>query len=217
MTTDLLPARRPVDDAAVTRCALAAGAGLPGAVEEFVRATHRDVWRFLAYLTDAQSADDLTQETYLRVWTALPRFTGAASARTWLMSIARRVAVDRYRAAASRPRTVDHPDWEGALDRGQDVGVPGFDEGVALVDLCRALRPERREAFALTQLAGLEYGEAARVIGCPVGTVRSRVARARGDLVVLLRAADEQPGEEGPVAVERERAGRGAGAGVRAA
>nr|WP_249068706.1 sigma factor-like helix-turn-helix DNA-binding protein [Modestobacter muralis] len=49
--------------------------------------------------------------------------------------------------------------------------------------------PERREAFVLTQLIGLPYAEAAEVVGCPIGTIRSRVARARADLVEALRAA----------------------------
>jgi RNA polymerase sigma-70 factor (ECF subfamily) len=52
------------------------------------------------------------------------------------------------------------------------------------------LDPERREAFVLTQLIGLPYAEAAEVVGCPIGTIRSRVARARADLVEALVAAD---------------------------
>ena len=57
----------------------------------------------------------------------------------------------------------------------------------ATVDLLRRLDPDRREAFALTQLVGLSYEEAATIVGCPIGTIRSRVARARDD----LRAATE--------------------------
>ncbi|MFS8522061.1 MAG: sigma factor-like helix-turn-helix DNA-binding protein, partial [Micromonosporaceae bacterium] len=56
-------------------------------------------------------------------------------------------------------------------------------------DLLRRLSPERRTAFLLTQVAGLSYAEAARVEGCPVGTIRSRVARARMDLIEALAAA----------------------------
>ncbi len=180
-----------MDDSEVTAHALAAGRGTPGAVEEFVRSTYRDLWRFLAYLSDVQSADDLTQETYLRAWTALPRFTGRSSARTWLLAIARRVVVDRYRAASSRPRTTEVADWADLVERRQDKGVPGFDEGVALTDLCRTLPPQRREAFVLTQVIGLDYAATAQILGCPIGTVRSRVARARDDLALLLRAAEQ--------------------------
>jgi RNA polymerase sigma-70 factor (ECF subfamily) len=54
--------------------------------------------------------------------------------------------------------------------------------------LVAALEPERREAFVLTQVVGLSYAEAAEVCACPVGTIRSRVARARADLVAALGA-----------------------------
>ncbi|MYW03011.1 sigma-70 family RNA polymerase sigma factor [Streptomyces sp. SID3343] len=174
----------------MTARALAGAAGDPDAVDDLVRGTHRDVWRFVAYLTDVQSADDLTQETYLRAWTALPRFTGASSVRTWLLSIARRTVVDRYRAASARPRTVSVEDWVEVAERRQDITLPGFDEGFVLADLCRVLDPARREAFVLTQVLDLGYAEAAGVVGCPIGTVRSRVARARDDLVTLLREAE---------------------------
>ncbi|MEU8134774.1 sigma-70 family RNA polymerase sigma factor [Streptodolium elevatio] len=181
-----------MDDDAVTSTALAAGAGTPGAVEEFVRATHRDLWRFLAYLGDPQSADDLTQETYLRALKALPGFAGQSSARTWLLSIGRRVVVDRYRAAAARPRTVDAEDWADLLERRRPANLPGFEEGIALTDLVAALDPARREAFVLTQILDLEYAETARILDCPIGTVRSRVARARTDLIAQLTRAEAQ-------------------------
>ena len=64
--------------------------------------------------------------------------------------------------------------------------------GAAVTDLLGRLEPDRREAFVLTQLLGLSYAEAAEVAGCPVGTIRSRVSRARGDLVDAL---DEQRDE----------------------
>lgn len=67
----------------------------------------------------------------------------------------------------------------------------GFDDGVALLDLLDELPAERRQAFVLTQLAGLPYEEAAEFSGCPVGTIRSRVARARATLVELLADAEE--------------------------
>ncbi|WP_331770959.1 sigma-70 family RNA polymerase sigma factor (plasmid) [Embleya sp. NBC_00888] len=184
-------------DLDLTERALAGAAGDPDAVDDFVRGTHRDVWRFVAYLTDVQSADDLTQETYLRAWTALPRFTGASSVRTWLLSIARRTVVDRYRAAAARPRTAAVEDWVEVAERRQDTSRPGFEEGLALDDLFGALHPARREAFVLTQVLDFGYAEAATIAGCPIGTVRSRVARARSDLITLLREAESVAFETG--------------------
>ena len=184
------PAAR--DDSQVTAWALAAGSGDKEAIEHFVRATRGDVRRFVTHLTaDLSGADDLTQETYLRALAGLPRFAGRSCARTWLLSIARRVVVDRYRHDAARPRLSGTDDWLDAAERAQPDGLPGFDEGVALLDLLRTLEYGRREAFVLTQVLGLPYADAAAYAGCPVGTVRSRVARARADVHALLAAADE--------------------------
>ncbi|MFI5962132.1 sigma-70 family RNA polymerase sigma factor [Streptomyces asoensis] len=178
------------DDPA-TLWALAARAGDPDAVDRFVRALRPDVVRCVTYLcADRQLADDLTQETFLRALGSLHRFEGRSSARTWLLAIARRTVVDSLRHAAARPRPADVDDWTTWAERAQPSGLPGFDDGVALLDLLDALPAERREAFVLTQLAGLPYEEAARAGGCPVGTIRSRVARARATLTGLLDEAE---------------------------
>ncbi|MEU6346811.1 sigma-70 family RNA polymerase sigma factor [Streptomyces sp. NPDC046977] len=171
----------------VTLWALAARDGDPDAVERFVRATRQDVVRFVARLSgEAHNADDLAQETYLRALTGLPRYEGRSSARTWLLSIARHVVVDRIRMAAARPRIAYARDWQAAAERRQPRNLPGFEEGIALLDLLDRLDGARREAFVLTQLLGLPYADAASAAGCPVGTVRSRVARARLDMTAQL-------------------------------
>ncbi|MFD0377959.1 sigma-70 family RNA polymerase sigma factor [Streptomyces sp. NPDC127112] len=176
---------------AVTRLALDARDGDPVKADRFVRALHRDVWRYVAYLSaDTQAADDLTQDVFLRALAALPRFEGRSSARTWLLSIARRTVVDSIRRAAARPRLSDRQDWQTAAERTQPHDLPGFEDGIALAELMAAIPTERREAFVLTQLLGLGYAEAATAIGCPVGTVRSRVARARLNLIALLTDTD---------------------------
>ena len=86
----------------VTALALAAGGGDRAALSEFIRATQAEVWRFVARLAGRQAADDLTQETYLRVLGALADFKGRSSARTWLLAIARRTVADRLRHEAAR-------------------------------------------------------------------------------------------------------------------
>lgn len=174
-------------DEAVTLLALAARDGDPHSVDRFVRATQRDVWRYVAFLSaNTQAADDLTQDTFLRALGALGRFEGRSSARTWLLAIARRTVIDSVRHAAARPRLSGRDDWQTAAELAQPRGLPGFDDGIALAELLAAIPAERREAFVLTQLLGLPYADAAAAIGCPVGTVRSRVARARGALIALL-------------------------------
>ncbi|MEU7088895.1 sigma-70 family RNA polymerase sigma factor [Streptomyces achromogenes] len=186
----MTPALPTVTDETVTAWALAAAGGDGEAVDRFVRALQRDVRRYVAYLADdAQAADDLTQETFLRALTALPRFEGRSSARVWLLSIARRAVADSLRRAACRPRQAHTEDWQSAAERAQPAGLPGFEEGVALMELLDALPGDRREAFVLTQLLGLPYAEAAEVSRCPVGTVRSRVSRARSSLAEWM--ADE--------------------------
>ena len=173
----------------LTRTAADAAAGDPLAAAALVRATQSDVWRLCAALGDRQSADDLTQETYLRAFAALHRFEGRSSLRTWLLAIARRVCADAVRSRRRRRLTLvrDAADLEllSASDAADRIG-----DGAAVSDLLARLDAERREAFVLTQVLGLPYAEAAEVVGCPVGTIRSRVARARADLVEGLAAED---------------------------
>ncbi|MFF3861451.1 sigma-70 family RNA polymerase sigma factor [Streptomyces sp. NPDC002209] len=192
----------PGSDEAVTRLALAARDGDPEKADRFVRALQRDVWRYVAFLSaDPQAADDLTQDVFLRAIPALRRFEGRSSARTWLLSIARRTVVDSIRHSAARPRLSDRDDWQTAAEQAQPCGVPGFEDGIALAELLAAVPAERREAFVLTQLLGLPYNEAAEAIGCPIGTVRSRVARARTSLIALLTDAETPAaGRECPTA-----------------
>jgi RNA polymerase sigma-70 factor (ECF subfamily) len=168
-----------VDDP--TRWLLAARDGDATAAAAFIRATQADVWRLCAHLSDRHAADDLTQETYARAWRALPAFRADASARTWLLSIARRAAADAVRAATRRRRL------DAFLPPAEPVPDPAG--GVAVTALLAELPDGQRAAFVVTQLLGLSYDEAAEVCGCPVGTIRSRVARARDALVRLVEAA----------------------------
>src|SRR5688500_2409769 len=167
------------------RLTAAAVDGDPLAAAALVRETQSDVWRLCAALGDRQTADDLTQETYLRAFASLHRFEGRSSVRTWLLSIARRVCADAVRSRRRRRLTLVREEREL-----ETLAIPPGDdpvaEGAAVTDLLARLDADRREAFVLTQLLGLPYAEAAEVAGCPVGTIRSRVARARADLVDSL-------------------------------
>jgi RNA polymerase sigma-70 factor, ECF subfamily len=165
-----------VDD--LTRLALCAAKGDRIALHGFVRASQSDVWRLCAHLGDRHRADDLTQETYLRALRALSSFRADASARTWLLAIARRTVADALRTSQRHRRL------EGVLRPKPDETGPA--ERVALRDAVARLDADRRAAFVLTQVLGLSYAEAAEVCGCPVGTIRSRLARARADLVAAL-------------------------------
>lgn len=171
----------------LTRLLHEAGEGDRLALHAFVRRTQADVWRFCAHLVDRQAADDLTQETYVRALGSVRRFRGDASARTWLLSIARRACADEIRARQRRRAR------ELVTAYVPDAGSPDPSGTSDLEALVGTLDQDRRAAFVLTQVLGLSYAETAEALEIPVGTVRSRVARAREDLVTML-AADEDRG-----------------------
>ena len=175
-----------------TDLARRAGRGDRAAAEQFVALTAVDVWRLCAHLVDADSADDLVQSTYERALPALRRFRGDSSAKTWLLTIARRVCADEIRTRTRRRRS------ESQLVASRSVGVSVVDgsDQRALEALLGELSADRREAFVLTQMVGLRYDEAAEVLGCAIGTIRSRVARARADLQEKLGEMEEGEAEQ---------------------
>lgn len=167
----------------VTRLALGARDGDTAAAAAFVHATQAEVWRFVAALVDPNSADDLAQETYLRAFRALPQYAGRSSARTWLLGIARRVCADHIRHLVRWRRL------EARLAAEASTHVPDPAGSLAAGELLVRLPADWRSAFVLTHLLGLSYAEAAQAEQVPVGTIRSRVARARMRLIEATRAA----------------------------
>jgi RNA polymerase sigma-70 factor, ECF subfamily len=168
-----------VDDEQIVR---AAAAGDRVALAAFVRDTQDHVWRYCAYLGRGDDVADLVQETYVRALRAFPRFEGRTSGRVWLLSIARRVCADAVRSAQRR-RALEAR-WR------RERRPVSTSETVTLEMLVDSLAPERREAFVLTQVVGLPYEAAAQVCRVPIGTIRSRVARAREELQASIRHED---------------------------
>lgn len=168
----------------LTSLARAAGRGDQHALATFIQRTQGDVWRFCAHLVDPAAADDLAQETYLRAIPALPRFRGDAQVRTWLLAIARRVCAAEIGTRSRDRELAVRLAADPVASLGQPPQPPGAQ--VAVDSLIGGLEPDRRAAFVLTQLLGCSYAEAATVCDCPVGTIRSRVARAREDLDAML-------------------------------
>jgi len=175
----------------LTSLARAAGRGDGAALASLIRQTQGDVWRLCAHLVDPGAADDLTQDTYLRAIPALGKFRGDAPVRTWLLTIARRTcaaeigARARHRQLAARLAGTPH----GTL--GTPPAEPGAQAAVS--ELLAALDPDRRAAFVLAQMLGCSYAETAEICGCPVGTIRSRVARAREDLDAMTADPGTRP------------------------
>ena len=166
----------------LTRLLLRAQRGDAAALDRFVSETQADVWNLCRYLGDARDADDLAQEVYERAIRSLPRYRAEGAARGWLLTIARRVCSDHVRRAQRRRRKEQAVHDEARSDSGL---VADGTLGVDLDELMSRLDEPRRTAFVLTQILGMYYDEAAEVIGCPVGTVRSRVSRARQDLAAM--------------------------------
>ena len=145
-----------------------------------------EVWRVAAHLVGRDEADDVTQDVYLRAWRSLPGFRAESSGRTWLLSIARRACVDAVRRQSRWRKLTARLHAESAATGPVSAGV---DEPHVLGDLITRLAPAQREAFVLTQISGCSYAETADMCGVEIGTIRSRVARARQALVERVRAA----------------------------
>jgi RNA polymerase sigma-70 factor, ECF subfamily len=151
-----------------------------------IRMSQAEVWRVATHLVGQNEADDVTQDVFLRAWRALPSFRAESSGRTWLLAIARRACADAVRHQ-SRWRKLTarlHSEWAEAA-----TATNGVDELHGLGDLITRLPPAQREAFVLTQITGCSYAEAAELCSVEIGTIRSRVARARVELIDLVRAA----------------------------
>lgn len=158
------------------RTALRARDGDRVALEGFLRLIQADVWRACRYNVDAESANDLAQEVMVRVVGSLHRLTADHQVRGWVLGIARHVCLDEIRRRQRRRRV------QSEVENLRPLGVADLDTDIGVRDLIERLDVDRREAFVLTQIIGLSYDEAAEICRCPVGTIRSRVARARLDL-----------------------------------
>lgn len=140
-------------------------------------------------------ADDLVQETLLRAWSKSDKFQPGTSLRAWLFTILRNIYYSNYR---KRSREVQDSDGAHA----QKVIVLGDQEShLDLQDFRTALAklpPEQREVLTLVGASGLSYEEAAAICEVEIGTIKSRLSRARAKLVDLLGL-----GAEAGSAVER--------------
>ncbi len=161
----------------LTVLAMRAKAGDRAAIDAFVAETVSDVLGVCRYLGRPSDPDDLAQETYTRALAAIHRFRGEGSARAWLLSIARRVCADATRREI-RNRRLDERLIAGLVHKNHH-DEPWFE----VDELLSVLDDDRRTDFVLTQLVGLSYEEAAETMDCPIGTIRSRVARARQQLL----------------------------------
>ena len=171
-----------------------ARAGDTGAFEVLVvRYQARIVNYASAMVHDAGGAEDVAQETFVRAWRGLGRFRGESSFKTWLYSIATNIARTHLGRRGRQARIADRSlDDDAEPLRAGDVpsGAPDAETSlIARESIDRALAElpaEMRLALVLRDVEGLDYKEIAGVTGAPIGTVESRIFRARRRLRTLL-------------------------------
>jgi RNA polymerase sigma-70 factor, ECF subfamily len=155
------------------------------AFERLVRCYQAHVWRFLRHLLgDAALAEDVTQETFLRLYQRLPTFAGRSRFSTWVFRIARNAGIDALRAAGRHDRLL------AALPP-PPPGLPP-DARVEVLAAVASLSPKLREALLLIEVFGFTYREAAEVLRVPDGTVKSRVFQARVRLTAWRDAGSSE-------------------------
>lgn len=161
-------------------------------MKAFVEAVeaHDDRLRALCFqmVGDSDDVSDLLQESYLKAYKALPSFRGESSLSTWLYRIVFRTCVDHLRSTKRRPTcsTDELPEPQDPAPQPSELTERFGTLGKALA----SLPVEQRAAVFLVDAAEFGYAEAADVLGEAVGTVASRVARARGSLRAALRRSD---------------------------
>ena len=168
-------------------------AGDLAAFEQVVRQHQQSVWRFLRRLLgDAATAEDVTQETFLRVHRRLPTYRFRSSFTAWVFQIARNAGIDELRARARRDRL---PRALATESGGTSTSTGRTGEARVEIDAALATLPvDLREALLLVEVLGLRYTEAASVLSVPVGTVKSRVFTARLRLAAWARAGEDEGG-----------------------
>ncbi len=141
----------------------------------------------LSLARQGDRADDLVQETLLKAWTNIDRFEPGTNLHAWLFTILRNQFHTEHR---KRQREVEDPEGNYAA---QLLTMPEQPGRIALTELEAALDrlpPEQREALVLVGVEGLAYDEVAKICATQVGTVKSRVNRARNKLAEMLAIAD---------------------------
>lgn len=156
--------------------------GNAGAFEEIVRGHLPDVYRLaLRLMRNPHSAEDVTQEAFVRAFQHLRTFRGRSKFSTWLLRITRNCAVDairrgvRQESLASRAPQLPSPDLVTRMDLDAAIG---------------RLSQELREPFVLIEVFGLSYAETSQVLGVPSGTLKSRMYRTRRLLMEMLEESE---------------------------
>jgi RNA polymerase sigma-70 factor, ECF subfamily len=145
-------------------------------------------------LGDRERMDDALQEAYLRAFRALPRFRGDARVSTWLFRITYNACLDEL----ARARKTTHVPLDEVVEQASDPFEldDALDARGEIARQFAELAPDERAVVFLVDVEGFDYAAASRILGIPVGTVASRLNRARGALRSALRPESEGFGPE---------------------
>lgn len=177
---------RTEDDYLAVRCQL----GERPAFDELIGRWHEPLWRYARRVTgDDDAAAEVVQETWLRVLRGIARLRDPGRLRAWLFGVARRVLMDRLREAYGEPATVSFDKVDIAAEDARDLA----DDINELRDELRLLPVIEREVLVLFYLRELTLTELADVLGVPVGTIKSRLFRARNALRRQMEAKGLRP------------------------
>jgi RNA polymerase sigma-70 factor (ECF subfamily) len=141
-------------------------------------------------LNDPAAASDILNEVMLEIWKSAPRFEGRSSVATWVLSITRHRVIDRLRQRGNR--VFEDLDEAGPADTAASAedALAGAGDASAVRDCIERLPDAQREAVHLAFFEDLAYGEIARIMDCPEGTVKTRVYHAKRSLKDCLAAAE---------------------------
>lgn len=161
-----------------------------------IRYQHRIQALVSRYIHDFDEVQDVTQEAFIKAYRALPRFRGDSAFYTWLYRIAVNTAKNWLVAKGRRPPGTDVDAQEAeqfvGADGLHDIGTPESNTlseelKAAIHEAIDELPRDLKSAVTLREFEGLSYEEIAEVMECPVGTVRSRIFRAREAIDVAIR------------------------------
>lgn len=171
----------------------AAAKGDEGAFAELVRQHEKKVYNLaLRMCGNAEDASDAAQEAFLSAWKGLPNFRGEAGFPTWLYRLTSNAAIDLLRRNKKQRGELSLDDADAGIDPiDEEPSLQEQAEGVELREAVTAglalLSEDHRQALILREMQELSYEEIAAALGIDLGTVKSRISRARGALRKILR------------------------------